>query len=59
MPAKAMFLIRNSRGHVRTVIAFSHRGAVQEFLAQYPTMIGETISVKQRGSGSWQEFRVS
>lgn len=61
MPAKSAYLIRNARGHMRTVQAQSHRGAIREFLAQYPTTPGETLEVKRRGAGTddWLAFRVS
>jgi hypothetical protein len=61
MPTKAMYLIRNARGHMRTVIAQSHRGAIREYLSAYPTAPGEDLEVKQRGAGAddWQAFRVS
>jgi hypothetical protein len=61
MPAKSAYLIRNARGHMRTVQAQSHRGAMKIYLEQYPTTPGETLEVKQRGAGSddWTAFRVS
>jgi hypothetical protein len=45
---------------MRSVVAFSHRGAVREYLATYPSAKGETIEVKTRGRGSddWMAFRV-
>jgi hypothetical protein len=61
MPLKQMFQIQNSRGHIRTVIGFSHKGALKEYLDTYPTQAGETLGVKARGedSGSWQYFKLS
>lgn len=61
MPAKSMYMIQNARGHMRTVIAFSHRGAIEVFLEEFPTARGEVLKVKARGAGpdTWQEFRVS
>jgi hypothetical protein len=59
MPAKTAYLIRNSRGHMRTIIGFSTRGAVNEFIAAFPTVPGEILAVKERLSGSWEEFKVS
>lgn len=61
MPPKAMYLIRNSRGHMRTIVAQSHRGAIKQYLVAYPTAPGENLDVKQRGAGAddWQSYRVS
>ena len=61
MAAKRMFQVRNDAGHLRTVMAASHRGAVKAFVAKYKTLPREEIDVKERGepSSDWQRFRVS
>ena len=60
MATRDTYLIRDGKGRMRSVIAFSHRGAVREYLATYPSLSGESIEVKRRGpgSGDWQAFRV-
>jgi hypothetical protein len=59
MPTKDAYLIRDGRGHMRTVVAFSSRGAVRNYLEQYPAQAGEELEVKRRLSGDWETFRVS
>lgn len=61
MPEKASYLVRNARGYMRTIVGFSHKGVVREYIELYPTEPGETIEVKRRGAGSddWQAFRLS
>ncbi len=59
MPTKDAYLIRNGRGYMRTVQAFSSRGAIRDYLEQYPTQAGEVLEVKRRLAGDWEAFKVS
>jgi hypothetical protein len=59
MPEKMMFLVRDGRGRMRTLIGFSTKGVVRDYLEQYPTESGEVLEVKPRGGGSWEAFKVS
>lgn len=58
MPRKIMFLVRDGEGHMRTVVAFSSRGAVKSYLRKFPTAIDEELGVKERGVDGWENFTV-
>jgi hypothetical protein len=60
---RSMYQVRDSSGRIRTVIAFSHRGAVNEYLETYDPSVGEILDVKRRGADpegeeGWQSFKV-
>lgn len=54
-----MYLVRDGNGRMRTMIGYSTRGVIREYLWKYPTRPGETLEVKERGRGGWEAFRVS
>lgn len=56
---KEMYLVRGPDGRMRTIMAFSVRGAAKEYLDRYPTKAGDEISVKLRSAGDWQHFQVT
>lgn len=60
MPEKDAYLIRDSGGKMRTVQAFSHRGAIRIYVEQFNPPKGEELDVKRRlaGKKDWQRFRV-
>lgn len=41
-----------------TVIGFSPRGVLKAYLRSHRPKKGDFISVKPRGHGDWQEFKV-
>jgi hypothetical protein len=53
---KVMFLVRGDDGRMATIMATSHRAAANTYIEKYKASPGESISVKQRGSGDWHEF---
>jgi hypothetical protein len=59
MARKQAYLIRGSDGCMRTVQAFSPRGAAKEYLRKYKPKKGELLSVKPRGHGDWSDFQVT
>lgn len=58
-PPRQTYIVRDSGGLCRTVIAHSLRGAVKIWLSKNPKYLGD-IEVKVRGgAASWQSFRIS
>lgn len=55
---KEMYLVRGADGTMRTIIAFSSRGAVKIYIAKYSTRKGDILEVKPRGRGQWEAFKV-
>ncbi len=54
-----MYLVRDAEGKMRTIMANSCRGAINEFLKKHATFAGEQLAVKERGVGDWEEYTVS
>lgn len=59
MPSKESFLVRGPTGTMATVVAQSTRGALKIYLQMYRTAHGDLVSVKPRGRGDWEEYKVS
>ncbi len=59
--AKEAYLIRRVLdGTMRTVQAFSAKGAMTAFVTDYRPNVGERFQVKKRGSGEgWTEYKVT
>ena len=59
MPARnqtlTAFLIRDERGRMRTVQAYTHRGAIKNAKSLKPGV----YDVKKRLGGGWHSYRVS
>jgi hypothetical protein len=53
-----MYLVRGADGTMRTIVAFSSRGAINIYLTKYSADKGDILSVKPRGRGDWEDFRV-
>lgn len=59
MPARETYLVqRVDDGTFRSVIGYSHRTAMKQFIADYRPPAGERFRVKPRGHGEWMEFKV-
>jgi hypothetical protein len=59
MAAEQSFLVRGPDGRMSTVIARSVRGVLKTYLRKRRPPIGSVISVKLRGIGSWEDFKVT
>jgi hypothetical protein len=61
VPKKETYLVRDGGGKMRSVTAFSHKGAIRQYLVLYPSERGETLEVKARGDGpdTWMAFKLS
>jgi hypothetical protein len=55
---KEMYLVRGDDGQMRTIMATSFRAAVRAFIEKYPVCEGDSVSVKKRGVGGWEEYEV-
>ena len=53
-----MYLVRGGDGKMRTIMAFSTKGAVKIYLENYPARKGDILSVKLRGQGDWEEYDI-
>lgn len=59
MPRRDFYLIRRvADGKIRTVVAFSPRGAMERFTVEYRPPAGEVFEVKPRGRGDWEAYKV-
>lgn len=58
MGAKESYLVRGPDGRMSTVVAHSVRGALKIYMAKHRPKEG-FVSVKLRGDGDWQDFKVS
>ncbi len=56
---KETYLVRGGDGTMHTVIAFSYRGALKIYLTKYKTSAGDIVSVKPRGYGDWEDYKIS
>jgi hypothetical protein len=43
---------------MRTVVAFSPRGAVKIYMVKYGAGAGDILEVKPRGHGDWEAYRI-
>jgi hypothetical protein len=57
-PKKEMYLVRGGDGQMRTIMATSPGAAAKEYIRSYPVCEGDSVSVKKRGSGSWEEYEI-
>jgi hypothetical protein len=59
-----MWQVRSSDGRIRTVTAFSHQGAIREYIDAHDPPIGEILDVKLRGaepddeSEGWRSYKI-
>jgi hypothetical protein len=58
MAARAMYLVRNEKGQMFTLLAQSTRGAIRDYVSRYRTRPGEELEVKERGAGEWEAYRI-
>lgn len=60
MAAKESYLVRGPDGRMATVIARSVRGALRTYMdSRRDLSPGGIVSVKVRGGGDWENFKVS
>ena len=43
---------------MRTIMATSADAAAKIYIQDYPVCEGDEVSVKKRGSGSWEEYEI-
>jgi hypothetical protein len=61
---RAAWQVRSSDGKIRTVTAFSHKGAVASYLESFDPEVGEVLDVKLRGAppddedDGWRSFKI-
>lgn len=53
-----MYLVRGGDGQMRTIMAHSPDAAAKKYIQKYPVCEGDSVSVKKRGSGSWEEYEI-
>jgi hypothetical protein len=58
-----MWQVRDSSGKIRTVTAFSHKGAVSAYVRAYDPAVGEILDVKLRGApgdsdDGWRSYKI-
>lgn len=59
VPRKETYLCQGPDGRMTPVTAFSYRGALKVFMRNQRNLKkGDFISVKPRGHGDWQSFKV-
>lgn len=59
MARREAYLVRGADGRMRTVQAFSVRGAAKLYLAKYRPKRGDIIEIKPRGRGDWEAFKIT
>ena len=55
---KAMYLVRGGDGKMVTIMATSPGAAMKIFIERFPTCEGDSVSVKERGVGGWEEYEI-
>lgn len=53
-----MYLVRGGDGQMRTIMASSPNAAAKKYIQKYPVCEGDSVSVKKRGSGGWEEYEI-
>lgn len=59
MAREEQFLVREAGGTMVTINAYSLDGAKREYLRRYRPARGDYFSIKPRGQGQWQDYKVS